>query len=72
MAVDPPLAGARGAARVGSRRGDGGARGRQRARVAAAAGAESLHLTLCFLGSRPVGEIEALAAALARLRRARL
>jgi RNA 2',3'-cyclic 3'-phosphodiesterase len=27
--------------------------------------AESLHLTLCFLGSRPVGEIEALAAALA-------
>jgi 2'-5' RNA ligase len=27
--------------------------------------AESLHLTLCFLGSRPVGEIEALAGALA-------
>jgi RNA 2',3'-cyclic 3'-phosphodiesterase len=27
--------------------------------------AESLHLTLCFLGSRPVDEIEALAAALA-------
>jgi 2'-5' RNA ligase len=27
--------------------------------------AESLHLTLCFLGSRPVGEIGALAAALA-------
>jgi RNA 2',3'-cyclic 3'-phosphodiesterase len=27
--------------------------------------AQSLHLTLCFLGSRPVGEIEALAAALA-------
>jgi 2'-5' RNA ligase len=26
--------------------------------------AESLHLTLCFLGSRPVGEIDALAAAL--------
>jgi 2'-5' RNA ligase len=26
--------------------------------------AEALHLTLCFLGSRPVGEIEALAAAL--------
>ena len=26
--------------------------------------AQSLHLTLCFLGSRPVGEIEALAAAL--------
>jgi RNA 2',3'-cyclic 3'-phosphodiesterase len=27
--------------------------------------AESLHLTLCFLGSRPVGEIDALATALA-------
>jgi 2'-5' RNA ligase len=27
--------------------------------------AQSLHLTLCFLGSRPVGEIDALAAALA-------
>ncbi len=27
--------------------------------------AQSLHLTLCFLGSRPVGEIEALAATLA-------
>jgi 2'-5' RNA ligase len=27
--------------------------------------ADSLHLTLCFLGSRPVGEIAALAAALA-------
>jgi RNA 2',3'-cyclic 3'-phosphodiesterase len=27
--------------------------------------ADSLHLTLCFLGSRPVGEIEALARALA-------
>jgi 2'-5' RNA ligase len=27
--------------------------------------ADSLHLTLCFLGSRPVGEIEALSAALA-------
>jgi RNA 2',3'-cyclic 3'-phosphodiesterase len=27
--------------------------------------AESLHLTLCFLGNRPVGEIESLAAALA-------
>jgi 2'-5' RNA ligase len=27
--------------------------------------AQSLHLTLCFLGSRPVGEIEALAGALA-------
>lgn len=27
--------------------------------------AHSLHLTLCFLGSRPVGEIEALSAALA-------
>jgi 2'-5' RNA ligase len=26
---------------------------------------ESLHLTLCFLGSRPVGEVEVLAAALA-------
>ncbi len=28
--------------------------------------AHSLHLTLCFLGSRPVGEIDALAAALTR------
>jgi 2'-5' RNA ligase len=28
-------------------------------------GAQSLHVTLCFLGSRPVGEIEALAAVLA-------
>ena len=27
--------------------------------------ADSLHLTLCFLGSRPVGEIDALATALA-------
>jgi 2'-5' RNA ligase len=27
--------------------------------------ADSLHLTLCFLGNRPVGEIDALAAALA-------
>ncbi len=30
---------------------------------------EALHLTLCFLGSRPVGEIDALAAALGRCAR---
>ncbi len=33
---------------------------------------EALHLTLCFLGNRPVAEIEALAGALERLRGARL
>jgi 2'-5' RNA ligase len=45
---------------------------RELALVATAAGwplrvlrADSLHLTLCFLGSRPAGEIEALSAALA-------
>ncbi len=52
------------------------ARGIARARGALAAGASrrgelrtlaagSLHLTLCFLGSRPVGEIDALSSALA-------
>lgn len=34
------------------------------ARPARVLRAEALHLTLCFLGSRPVGEIEALASAL--------
>ncbi len=65
MAVDPPLSvceelveWARGVA-VSARAG-GSARGSLRLLEAS-----SLHLTLCFLGSRPVGEIEALAAALA-------
>lgn len=65
MAVDPPLslreqlvewarAVAAGAREAGSARGS-----------LRLLDAESLHLTLCFLGSRPVGEIETLAAALA-------
>ncbi len=65
MAVDPPLEvreqlveWARGVA-VAAREA-GSARGSLRL-----LDAESLHLTLCFLGSRPVGEIDALAAALA-------
>jgi 2'-5' RNA ligase len=65
VAVDPPLevrehlvGWARGVA-VAAREA-GSARGSLRL-----LDAESLHLTLCFLGSRPVGEIEALAAALA-------
>ena len=65
MAVDPPLEvreqlveWARGVA-VAARE-EGSARGSLRL-----LDAESLHLTLCFLGSRPVGEIGALAAALA-------
>ncbi len=65
MAVDPPLPvceelaeWARGVA-AGSRMA-GSSRGALRL-----LDAQSLHLTLCFLGSRPVGEIEALAAALA-------
>ncbi len=65
MAVDPPLSArqqlvewARGVAAAA--REAGSARGSLRL-----LDAESLHLTLCFLGSRPVGEIDALAAALA-------
>jgi 2'-5' RNA ligase len=65
VAVDPPLEvreqlveWARGVA-VAARE-EGSARGSLRL-----LDAESLHLTLCFLGSRPVGEIDALAAALA-------
>ncbi len=65
MAVDPPLAvreqlveWARDVAAAA--REAGSARGSLRL-----LDAESLHLTLCFLGSRPVGEIDALAAALA-------
>lgn len=65
MAVDPPLEvreqlveWARGVA-VAAREA-GSARGSLRL-----LDAESLHLTLCFLGSRPVGEIDALVAALA-------
>lgn len=65
MAVDPPLEvreqlveWARGVA-VAAREA-GSARGSLRL-----LDAESLHLTLCFLGSRPVGEIDALAAVLA-------
>ena len=61
MAVDPPLQvrealaeWARGVA-AGSRT-SGSSRGALRL-----LGAQSLHLTLCFLGSRPVGEIETLA-----------
>lgn len=65
MAVDPPVSAceqlvewARG---VGvSARAAGSSRGSLRL-----LDAHSLHLTLCFLGSRPVGEIQALAAALA-------
>jgi len=66
VAVDPPasvreqLAGwARGVrASLGSGRGSGG---RDALRLV---DADSLHLTLCFLGDRPVGEIDALAHAL--------
>jgi 2'-5' RNA ligase len=65
VAVDPPLEAreqlvewARGVA-VAARE-SGSARGSLRL-----LDAESLHLTLCFLGSRPVGEIDALIAALA-------
>jgi len=65
VAVDPPLSvredlveWARGAAVAA--RAAGSSRGAVRL-----LDAESLHLTLCFLGSRPVDEIEALAAALA-------
>ncbi len=65
MAVDPPLevreelaAWARSVAVAA--RAVGGARGALRL-----LDGQALHLTLCFLGSRPVAEIEALAAALA-------
>lgn len=65
MAVDPPTAvreelaeWARGVAVAA--RAAGGSRGSLRL-----LDAQSLHLTLCFLGSRPVAEIEGLAAALA-------
>jgi 2'-5' RNA ligase len=66
VAVDPPpqaceqlAAWTRGAsAGVGLRAGEGG---RPPLRLLAP---ESLHLTLCFLGSRPVAEIEAIAGAL--------
>jgi 2'-5' RNA ligase len=64
VAVDPPPAvreqlaeWARGM--VAASRGSGSRRGGLRP-----LSAQSLHLTLCFLGSRPVGEIDALAAAL--------
>ena len=63
VAIDPPLQAreqlaewARGA--VAGAREPGATRGGLRA-----LSAQSLHLTLCFLGARPVGEIEALAAA---------
>ncbi len=65
MAVDPPVsvreelaAWARGVAVTA--RAAGSPRGALRL-----LDAQSLHLTLCFLGSRPVGEIEALGSALA-------
>jgi len=65
VAVDPPLSTceqlvewARGVAV--SARAAGSSRGSLRL-----LDAQSLHLTLCFLGSRPVGEIDALAVALA-------
>jgi 2'-5' RNA ligase len=65
VAVDPPLSvreelteWARGVAVA--ERAAGGSRGALRL-----LDAHSLHLTLCFLGSRPVGEIETLAAVLA-------
>jgi 2'-5' RNA ligase len=65
VAVDPPLSAceelvewARGVAAAA--RAAGGSRGSLRL-----LDTQSLHLTLCFLGSRPVGEIQALAAALA-------
>lgn len=50
------------ARQVARARGAGGARGQGELRVLAV---ETLHLTLCFLGSRPVGEIDVIAAALA-------
>lgn len=64
MAVDPPLAVreelAEWAREVAvAARAAGSPRGALRL-----LGAESLHLTLCFLGSRPVGEIDELASAL--------
>lgn len=61
LAVDPPeqvcveLAGW---ARAVASQGRTGARGRPELR---ALGAEVLHITLCFLGSRPVGEMDELA-----------
>ena len=73
VAVDPPAAVCEALAGVGARGGRGhdarahASGGRAAARLL---DRELLHLTLCFLGSRPVGEIEALAAALERLRRA--
>jgi RNA 2',3'-cyclic 3'-phosphodiesterase len=67
VAVDPPpyvsgelLAWARGVAGA-ARRPDSRDRSRWAPRLL---DAESLHLTLCFLGSRPVGEIDALVQAL--------
>ena len=57
----PACVGVRSTARVGTRRGRRGARrGRPRGSLRLL-DAQSLHLTLCFLGNRPVGEIEALA-----------
>jgi 2'-5' RNA ligase len=64
VAVDPPEHVCRalaGWARSGARAGDGRARPSASLRVL---DHELLHVTLCFLGSRPVGEMDALAAQL--------
>ncbi|HEX8714840.1 MAG TPA: RNA 2',3'-cyclic phosphodiesterase [Solirubrobacteraceae bacterium] len=58
VAVDPPAAVCRELA-AWARAALGG-RGASRARLL---GAETMHVTLCFLGHRPVGELEAIAAA---------
>ena len=73
VAVDPPAAGARGTASSG--RAAWRWRRARRAARAARCGCwtrGSLHLTLCFLGSRPVAEIEALASRAAAVARAPL
>ncbi|HEY3829019.1 MAG TPA: 2'-5' RNA ligase family protein [Solirubrobacteraceae bacterium] len=59
-AASPPAPGVREAWAPGAR---SAGRGRGQLRLLEA---DTLHVTLCFLGSRPTGEIEALGAALAR------
>lgn len=69
VALDPPPEAARELARWGraAAAASGGRSGRGQAPHLRVLGPESLHLTLCFLGSRPVGEIEEIAGALVGL-----
>jgi 2'-5' RNA ligase len=70
VAVDPPeevcgeLAAWARAALGGARAGDPHRREPPTAAKVRVLGAETMHVTLCFLGGRPIGEIETIAAAL--------